>query len=145
MSGDGFIKSAKIVIIKILAVLCFAVISVLLIFSVRYYMKAHKSKETVGKTDTEFKMNESGTKIANIPYDEYIKECKRPDDAVIPDVKESASGDENSKAINDAVNSLSNGGTVVIPKGEYRVGTITLKSNITLFAESGAKLVSMIA
>lgn len=145
MQGDGFIKSAKRVILIILAVLCFAAILVLLVFSVRYYMKAHKNKETVGKTDTEFKMNESGTKIANIPYGEYIKDCERPDNAVIPDIKESASGEENSKAINDAVNSLSNGGTVVIPKGEYRVGTITLKSNITLFAESGAKLVSMTA
>ena len=70
MQGDGFIKSAKRVILIILAVLCFAAISVLLVFSVRYYMKAHKNKETVGKTDTEFKMNESGTKIANIPNGE---------------------------------------------------------------------------
>ncbi len=106
-------------------------------------MKTHKNKETVGKTDTEFKMNESGTKIANIPYGEYIKECSRPNEAAVPAVKEDASGEENSRAINAAVNSLPNGGTVLIPKGEYRVGTITLKSNITLFVESGTKLVSL--
>ena len=65
--------------------------------------------------------------------------------SVTPAVDEGAKGEENSKIINEAIEKLSskNGGTVVIPAGEYKVSTIELKSDVTLFVSKGAKLVSL--
>ncbi|MDE5995898.1 MAG: hypothetical protein K2G56_03175, partial [Eubacterium sp.] len=83
--------------------------------------------------------------MANIPYDEYIKECSFTGKSVTPAVDESANGVENSTVINKAIEDLSQngGGTVVIPAGEYKVSTIELKSDVTLFVSKGAKLVSL--
>ena len=65
--------------------------------------------------------------------------------SVTPAVDEGAKGEENSKIINEAIEKLSskNGGTVVIPAGEYKVSTIELKSDVALFVLKGAKLVSL--
>ncbi len=65
--------------------------------------------------------------------------------SVTPAVDEGAKGEENSKIINEAIEKLSskNGGTVVIPAGEYKVSTIELKSDVALFVSKGAKLVSL--
>ncbi len=65
--------------------------------------------------------------------------------SVTPAVDEGAKGEENSKIINEAIEKLSskNGGTVVIPAGEYKISTIELKSDVALFVLKGAKLVSL--
>jgi len=46
----------------------------------------------------------------------------------------------NTKAIQAAINSCSNGGTVYIPKGTFRSGALYLKSNITLHIDEGGVL-----
>ncbi|WP_435134886.1 glycoside hydrolase family 28 protein [Formosa sp. A9] len=48
----------------------------------------------------------------------------------------------NTESIQNAIDSLSNqgGGTIIIPKGEWKTGRISLKSNINLHFEDGATL-----
>ncbi len=84
-------------------------------------------------------------KIANIPYDDYIKNLKTPDNAVVPQgLSAQNSAEENGKAIQSAIDKLNeNGGIILIPKGRYKTNTIILKSNTTLFIPKGAELVSI--
>lgn len=131
-------------IIKIIAFLLLAVIIVICCFGVNLYAKTHRDKSTAGKEATTFTTDGSrGTRITNIPFDDYITPSEADENAVIPDIGESLSGEENSAAINSAVKSLPSGSTIYIPPGEYKVSTIVLKSNMTLFISSGAKLVSL--
>lgn len=49
----------------------------------------------------------------------------------------------NAKAIEQAINLASqNHDTVIIPKGDYLSGSINLRSNVTLYLEEGARLIS---
>lgn len=114
-------------------------------FFVNYEMKTQRNKSDFGKVDILYTMDETFSKIANIPYDNYVKECIFTGRIVMPAVDKEAKGEENSKIINEAIKNLSHngGGTVVIPAGEYKVSTIELKSDVTLFVSKGAKLVSL--
>lgn len=112
-------------------------------FGVDYYKKSHADKTTLGRVETKYYVDESASRIANIPFEKYIKAQKKPKGAVIPDISEKASGEENSAAINEAVSSAPENAIIYIPDGEYKVSTIYLKSNVTFFISSGAKLVSL--
>lgn len=54
-------------------------------------------------------------------------------------------GEDNSKEINESINAVSKGGggTVYIPHGKYSVSTIALKSDVTLFLDEDAELISL--
>lgn len=132
---------------KILKPLILTVITLVLIiagtFSITYYMKTHRNKETLGKIETEYTADEHGERITNIPFDDYIYDIEKPKDAVIPEISQTMSGEENSEAINKAISSLKSGGTVYIPSGEYKVSTVFLKSGVTLWISRDAKLISL--
>lgn len=132
-------KAIKILLI----ILLILVLIVSGAFLIKYYLKTHRNTDTIGRTQTEFTADENGTRITNIPFNKYIADAEKPADAVIPEISENASGEDNSKAVNNAIDSLTSGGVVYIPSGEYKVSTIVLKSNITLFVSKGAKLVSL--
>lgn len=125
-----------------ICVLCVAALTVGA-FGINFYRKSHANKSTLGKNETKYRLDEGTSRIENIPFEKYIKAEKVPEGAVIPDISETASGEKNSAAINEAISSVQGTGTIYIPKGEYKVSTIYLKSNITLFVSSGARLVSL--
>lgn len=133
----------KKAVVILLSVLLLGVLIATGVFALDYHSKSTRSVEMMGETKTKYKMNKSADRIENIPFDKYISKEKKPKKAVVAKVSKDASGEENSKAINSAIDSLKKGGTVYIPKGEYKVSTIKLKSNITLFVSNGAKLVSL--
>lgn len=133
----------KIVVITLIFALVIA--SVPIGFFINYGIKSSRNTNTLGKVETLYTTDETASKIANIPYDKYIMDCNYPEDSVVPEIKDSSSGEENSNVINETITKLSElgVGTVSIPVGEYKVSTIELKSNITLFIPYGAKLVSL--
>lgn len=133
----------KKVIITVFVTVLSIVIILLGGFGLNHYIKNHKSLEMTDRIKTKYNTNEEGTRIIDIPFEDYISKDKKPSNTVVPNISENGKGEKNSKAINDAVNSLTSGGVVYIPKGEYKVSTITLKSNVTLFVSEGAKLVSL--
>lgn len=128
-----------------IAIILVIILAFPVVFFINYGIKANRNKDDLGKVGTLYTTDETASKIANIPYENYVKECRFTGDLRMPAVDESASGEENSKLINEAIENLTEngGGTVVIPKGEYKVSTIELKSNVTLFVSDGAKLVSL--
>lgn len=112
-------------------------------FGVHYCLKNSNSKETLGRTETKYTVDETASKIQNIPFEKYITDEKMPKSSIIPDISPSASAEKNAAAINSAISSVKEEGVIYIPKGEYKTSTIYLKSNITLFVSSGAKLISL--
>lgn len=92
-----------------------------------------------------FTTDKTGSWITNIPYGDYIRPCIPEEKHIIADVLSTASGVANSAAINGAIDELSasGGGTLVIPAGEYKIKSIQLKSNVTLFISKGARLVTL--
>ena len=102
-----------------------------------------KSTRTLGKAPSEYHANGNATRITNIPYEKYVKPVEAPSDCVIPEISESFSPEENARIINECIKSLKCGGTVYIPSGEYKISTVTLKSDMTLFVSENAKLVSL--
>lgn len=135
-------KKKMIIVISVIIVV---IVVFPLGFFVNYELKASKSKDDLGKVKTLYTTDESYSYISNIPYGEYVKEYNFTGKSIVPAVKESLKGEENSSVINKAIENLSQngGGTVVIPDGEYKVSTIELKNDITLFVSKGAKLVSL--
>ena len=87
----------------------------------------------------------TGSWITNIPYEDYIRPCAPAGKCVIANISRSASGESNSRIINEEMESLSasGGGTLVIPEGEYKITSVALKSNVTLFISKGAKLIAL--
>ena len=101
---------------------------------------------TLGKTETKYTADESGSRIANIPYEDYIQEVTAPADAVtVSGLSQDAAGEENGQKIQSTIDAVSQngGGTVLIPQGEYKTNTIRLKDNVTLFVPYGAELISL--
>ncbi len=92
---------------------------------------------------TKYTTDESGNRISNVPYGEILQKCTAGEDALVPEgLSAENTAEGNAKAINSAVESLTQGGTVLIPKGTYKTGTIFLKSGITLFVSEEAELIS---
>lgn len=131
--------------LKIISAIALAIILVLLVFFINYAIKSTRSKSTLGKTETLYRTDESASRISNIPYEKYVKFCNLTKGATILELDEDAKGEVNSQKINEAIAKLSKngGGTVGIPIGEYKISTIELKSNITLFVPDGTKLISL--
>ncbi len=102
-------------------------------------------KSTGEKENSKYIMDDSGCRIANVPYDEYIYAASIPQGAVIPNgISRNNTAEENGKAIQAAIDCLDkNGGTVYIPEGTYLTNTIHLKSNTTLFVSKNAQLISI--
>ena len=117
-----------------------------MLFSGSIFNRAYIKPETLGKTSTEYIADESGSRISNIPYDDYISEIDFPDGALMCSLSETSSATENTHVIQSQIDTASenpSGGTVVVPKGKYKITTIELKSNVTLFIPKGAELVSV--
>ncbi len=114
-------------------------------FFINYAVKANRSTESVGKAETQYTSDETGSEITNIPYDKYIYKCEAPKKYIIPEISEDNSGEDNSSIINETINDLSEngGGTVYIPQGRYKVSTIVLQNDITLFVSENAELISL--
>lgn len=139
-------KAAIKTVIKVISVLLAIVIVILAAFGISYAEQATRDKTMLERTDTKFYTDETGNRIANIPYDEYLNQLERPDGALdVEELSQENSGEENAAAIQSAIDSLSEqgGGTVYIPEGEYKISTIMLKDNITLFVSYGAELISL--
>lgn len=117
-----------------------------MLFSGSIFNKPYFKTRTLGKTATRYTADESGCRITNIPYDEYIYEKEIPQDALVCNVSQSNSGIENAKIIQTQIDIVSDNasvGTVVIPRGIYKTATVELKSNVTLFIQKGAELISV--
>lgn len=115
-----------------------------MLFSGTIFNRPYFNPKTLGKADTEYKADESGCRIKNIPYSDYISEKEIPQGALVCNISESNSGVENARLIQEQIDNASrnsSGGTVAIPKGKYKTTTIELKSNVTLFIQKGAELV----
>lgn len=112
-------------------------------FGISYQLHTSASTEMLGKEETVYTTKDNGCRIANVPYDEYLKEMKTEKPVTPEGLSEKNSPEENSAAIEKAVDEASKtGGTVYIPAGTYKISTVKLKSNITLFVEKGAVLLS---
>lgn len=134
------------VIVKIVAVLLALVVLFLAVFGVSYFRQASKDNSMLERIDTKYYTDESGNRIANIPYDDYIGGVSLPEKYVAVDgLSETNTGEENTALIQGVIDKLSaeDGGTVLIPKGKYKVTTINLKDDITLFVSNGAELISL--
>ncbi len=130
---------------KFIAILLVIIIVPGVIFGVSYAEQALRDKTTLGRTQTRYDTDDSGNRIANIPYDEYAGDTALPEDAVtVTNLSESAGAEHNAAEIQAVIDSLSaNGGGVVrIPPGRYQINTIYLKNDITLFIPQGAELVA---
>ncbi len=103
------------------------------------------NKNTRKKEKTKYYTDNSGFRIGNVPYGEYINNLDRPQEAIIPiGLSEHNTAESNGIAIQNAIDSFDeSGGTVFIPDGTYLTNTIHLKSNITLFVSRGAQLLSI--
>lgn len=58
-----------------------------------YYRKLHRETVVLAKAETEYKANADGTRIANIPFEKYIRETDEPENAVIFEIDGSYSGE----------------------------------------------------
>ncbi len=115
----------------------------MMLFSGTIFNKPFLNTKTLGKVKTEYTGDKSGSRITNIPYESYIQNTSPPQDALICKVSETNSGDENARIIQSQINFATDnasGGTIVIPKGIYKVTTVELKSNVTLFIEKDGEL-----
>ncbi|MGN1419785.1 MAG: hypothetical protein ACI4W6_10685, partial [Acutalibacteraceae bacterium] len=106
-------KAPKRIVCVVLAVVC-VIVLIIASFFISYIAKATHSKNTLGKTETKYTTDETGARIANIPFSDYINKCDLDKDYITPEISEENSGEENRKAINEALSSLKNGGTVYI-------------------------------
>lgn len=139
-------KSVASVIIKIVCAILAVIIAVLAVFGISYAEQALRDKTMLEPTQTKYYTDESGNRIANIPYDDYIKQTDMPEGAVEVDgISSDNSGEENAAAIQAVIDKVSDagGGTVYIPDGKYKISTIYLKNDITLFVSYGAELISL--
>ncbi len=138
-------KAFKI-FISIVAVILALLLIALAVFGISYAEQTTRDNSTLGKTETKYTADESGHRIANIPYEDYIQEISAPADAVtVSGLSQDAAGEENGLKIQSTIDAVSQngGGTVLIPQGKYKTNTIRLKDNVTLFVPYGAELISL--
>lgn len=132
----------KIFLIVLVCVLAL-ILPALAAFGISYKLHTSGSTETLGKEETVYTTKENGCRIANIPYDNYLKDTKVENGTVPEGLLEENTTEENAAAIEKAIDKAGEtGGTVVIPKGTYKITTVRLQSNITLYIEKGAVLFS---
>lgn len=136
-------KAIRIILKYLVCFVLVAIFASVAFFGLNYYVKSNRNNENLGKTSTEFYSNADGTRIENIPVNDYISYESAPSNAVVPDIKETADGEYNADIINLAIETLAPNGTIYIPHGVYKISTIKLKSDMTLFVSAGAKLVSL--
>lgn len=136
-------KGIKKFIIYFVSCLLVVVLPGAISFGLNYFIKSARNNKDIGKTSTKYRANADGTRIENIPFDYYIHTEEVHEGAVTPEISTTAPGEENSDSINAVIASLPQDGTVYIPSGEYKVSTIWLKSDMTLFISEGARLVSL--
>lgn len=139
-------NKALSIIVKIVALLLAVIILFLSVFAVSYVRQASRDNATLGRVDTKFYTDESGNRIANIPYSEYVSDVSQPQNYVsVEGLSENNSGEENTALIQDTIDKLSasGGGVVYIPQGRYKITTVNLKDDITLFISDNAELVSL--
>lgn len=130
------------VMVTLLSVIC----TTLLGLGISHLVHISTDKSMIGKTQTGFAMDDMGNRISNIPYDDYLTGMDQPSGSVIPDeLHENNRAEDNTDAIQKTINLLSDtdGGVVYIPKGTYKISTVELKSNVTLFVSEYAVLVSL--
>ena len=72
-----------------------------MLFSGTIFNKSYFNKATLGKVVTEYTADESGCRIVNIPYDEYICKKELPQGALMCDLSETNSGAENARIYTD--------------------------------------------
>ncbi len=135
-------KGKKLTILIICSVLTVVLVALTVLglttFGVFY------SRESGEKESTKYFATEDGTRIANVPYGEYVEDLATPTDGIRVALKEGNDAQTNGELINQAINSLgAQGGTVIIPEGKYFTNTVFLKSNVTLFLSKGAELISV--
>lgn len=128
----------------LLCAACAFFTSILLVFYPNLtYFSADKSGTPY---QSKYALNESKTKSADIPYEKYLSEMSLPVGKVYDIRDYGASADksysENRKAIQTAVDKASadGGGTVLVSGGKYLCANIELKSDVTLFINSGSSL-----
>ncbi len=130
--------------IKKIAIISLAVLLLLaFLFGALAYFGVFLDKDTLGREETLYYVDENGERVQNIPYADYVENLTAPTDGIIPSgLSESNTAEENGKIINDCITLLPKNGTVIIPNGSYKTTTVYLKSNMTLFVSKNAQLLS---
>lgn len=99
--------------------------------------------------DFEYRLNEEGNGVENIPFDEYLKDTELDSAKAVvyasdKGVSEDNDGVTNADAINAAIDELSEaGGGYFVIDGNYKTTTVELKSGVYLYLERDCALVSM--
>lgn len=90
-----------------------------------------------------------GDFYAQIPYDDYLSDTEAPAGAYTVDIRDCGAVPNrtelnNRDAIQTAIDEVSShgGGTVLVRGGSFRTGSLTLKSNVTLFVARDSALVA---
>lgn len=113
-----------------------------MLFGGTVFNRAYFYKKTLGKEITEYNADEWGSRIVNIPYDDYISTGDIPPNSYICNVSEKNSAVRNTEIIEKQIETAAeNNGTVVIPKGIYKIARIHLKDNVKLFVQRGSTLI----
>lgn len=91
-----------------------------------------------------FTLKDGKSRIANIPYDEYLT-VPPAENYILPrGISEDETAENNSLAIQNAINSAKKtNGTVFIPNGRYNITFLKMKSGVTLYLSRNATLVSV--
>ncbi|MGN1195532.1 MAG: glycoside hydrolase family 28 protein, partial [Acutalibacteraceae bacterium] len=132
----------KIFLIVLICIFALVVMTVA-VFAISYKIHSSSSTETIGKEETVYTTKDNGCRIANIPYDEYLKEAKAENSVIPEDLSEKNAPEDNSAAIEKAIEKAGKtGGAVTIPNGTYKITTVRLKSNVTLVLKKGTVLLS---
>lgn len=96
-----------------------------------------------------YELNEQGNSVANIPFDEYLKEVPLMDGKAVvyasdKGASEDKDGVSNANALNAAIDELSQaGGGCFVIDGNYKTSTVQLKSDVYLYIEKDCALISM--
>lgn len=139
-------KRALSIFLKILAALLAVILAAGCAFGIAYAEQATRDNTTLGPVQTKYYTDETGNRIANIPYDDYACTQTVPDDAKPVDgLSENNDAAKNTAALQTAIDTLSaaGGGTVYVQPGTYKIGSVCLKDNITLYLDKGAELASL--
>lgn len=129
------------------AVVCFVLAAIVVSVFCCFAGCNGEKKETVS---CDYKLDEDALFVANIPFDEYLKDLPVENDVTVYDIRDygasvNADFKVNRTAINTAIEAASSkgGGVVLVDGGEYSCANIQLKSNVTLKIERDSALVNI--